>query len=159
ARGAIGRERLRVELVERGEVALHVGEEHRDVHDVLPGRTRVLEHEPDVLEHCSRLSFNVVRVDARDRLRSARPRPDPREEQEVADALGVREGTDGLRRPRALEVAAAAHPFTGIATVFGSVKKWSASVPPSRPTPLALMPPNGTRRSRCIHVFTHTTPV
>src|SRR5712691_6101311 len=42
---------------------------------------------------------------------------------------------------------------------FASVKKCNASVPPSRPTPLAFMPPNGTRRSRTSQQFTQTVPV
>ena len=36
----------------------------------------------------------------------------------------------------------------GDADVLGSVKKRNASSPPSRPTPLCFIPPNGTRRSR-----------
>ena len=35
-------------------------------------------------------------------------------------------------------------------TFFGSVKKFSAYWPPSRPTPLVFIPPNGTLRSRSI---------
>src|SRR5215510_1199907 len=42
---------------------------------------------------------------------------------------------------------------------FGSVKKRRASSPPSRPTPLCFMPPNGTRRSRTNQQFTQTVPV
>src|SRR5207249_248687 len=42
---------------------------------------------------------------------------------------------------------------------FGSVKKRSASSPPSRPTPLCFMPPNGTRRSRTSQQFIQTVPV
>src|SRR5581483_4566131 len=42
---------------------------------------------------------------------------------------------------------------------LGSVKKCRASVPPSRPTPLAFMPPKGTRRSRTSQQFTQTVPV
>src|SRR4029434_7016692 len=44
-------------------------------------------------------------------------------------------------------------------TFFGSVKKRSASSPPSRPTPLCFMPPKGTRRSRTSQQFTQTVPV
>src|SRR5438034_11546417 len=44
-------------------------------------------------------------------------------------------------------------------TFFGSVKKCNASTPPSRPTPLAFMPPKGTRRSRTNQQFTQTVPV
>ena len=43
-------------------------------------------------------------------------------------------------------------------TFFGSVKKRNASSPPSRPTPLAFMPPNGTRRSRTIQQLTQIVP-
>jgi hypothetical protein len=43
-------------------------------------------------------------------------------------------------------------------TFFASVKKWSASLPPSRPTPLCFMPPNGTRKSRTSQQFTQTVP-
>src|SRR5215831_9208000 len=43
-------------------------------------------------------------------------------------------------------------------TVFGSVKKRSASSPPSRPTPLLLTPPNGVRRSRSSQQLTQTVP-
>ena len=42
---------------------------------------------------------------------------------------------------------------------FGSVKKWSASLPPSRPTPLCFIPPKGTRRSRINQQLTQTVPV
>jgi hypothetical protein len=42
---------------------------------------------------------------------------------------------------------------------FASVKNLNASSPPSRPTPLAFMPPNGTRRSRTSQQFTQTVPV
>src|SRR5207237_749368 len=45
-----------------------------------------------------------------------------------------------------------------IQTVLGSVKKRSAASPPSRPTPLFLVPPNGVRRSRSSQQFTHTVP-
>ena len=43
-------------------------------------------------------------------------------------------------------------------TFFGSVKNRKASSPPSRPTPLCFMPPNGTRKSRIIQQFTQTVP-
>ncbi len=44
-------------------------------------------------------------------------------------------------------------------TVFGSVKKRSASSPPSRPMPLCFTPPNGVRRSRSSQQFTQTVPL
>jgi len=40
--------------------------------------------------------------------------------------------------------------YLAMQTFFGSVKKRSASSPPSRPTPICFMPPNGTRRSRIV---------
>src|SRR5438094_7154360 len=46
-----------------------------------------------------------------------------------------------------------------IQTFFGSVKKRNASSPPSRPTPLCFIPPNGTRRSRTSQQLTQTVPV
>jgi len=49
--------------------------------------------------------------------------------------------------------------YLAMQTFFGSVKKRSASSPPSRPTPLAFIPPNGTRRSRTSQQFTQTVPV
>ena len=44
-------------------------------------------------------------------------------------------------------------------TVFGSVKKRSASSPPSRPNPLCFIPPNGVRRSRNSQQFTQIVPL
>src|SRR5437773_440398 len=49
--------------------------------------------------------------------------------------------------------------YFAMQTFFGSVKKRSASSPPSRPTPLCFMPPKGTRRSRTSQQFTQTVPV
>src|SRR6266567_4003303 len=49
--------------------------------------------------------------------------------------------------------------YFAMQTFFASVKKRSASSPPSRPTPLAFMPPKGTRKSRTSQQFTHTVPV
>src|SRR6266568_1309798 len=49
--------------------------------------------------------------------------------------------------------------YFAMQTFFGSVKKRRASSPPSRPTPLCFMPPNGTRRSRTSQQFTQTVPV
>jgi len=49
--------------------------------------------------------------------------------------------------------------YFAMQTFFGSVKNRNASSPPSRPTPLAFMPPNGTRRSRTSQQFTQTVPV
>ena len=43
-------------------------------------------------------------------------------------------------------------------TFFGSVKKRSASTPPSRPTPEFLTPPNGVRRSRSSQQLIQTMP-
>ena len=48
--------------------------------------------------------------------------------------------------------------YFAMQTFFGSVKKRSASSPPSRPTPLCFMPPKGTRRSRTSQQFTQTVP-
>ena len=42
---------------------------------------------------------------------------------------------------------------------FGSVKKCSASNPPSLPTPDCLTPPKGVRKSLSNHVLTQTIPV
>src|SRR5207249_11453243 len=41
---------------------------------------------------------------------------------------------------------------------FSSVKNLSASKPPSRPTPLSFIPPNGVRKSRRSQQFSQTTP-
>src|SRR5437667_4866960 len=49
--------------------------------------------------------------------------------------------------------------YFAMQTFFGSVKNRNASSPPSRPRPLAFMPPKGTRRSRTSQQFTHTVPV
>src|SRR5687768_870581 len=48
--------------------------------------------------------------------------------------------------------------YSLIQTFFGSVKKRSASNPPSRPTPEFFTPPKGVRKSRSSHVFTQTIP-
>jgi hypothetical protein len=44
-------------------------------------------------------------------------------------------------------------------TFLGSVKKRMASQPPSRPTPLAFMPPKGVRKSRSNQQLTQTIPL
>src|SRR5439155_23216056 len=49
--------------------------------------------------------------------------------------------------------------YFAMQTFFGSVKKRSASSPPSRPTPICFMPPKGTRRSRTSQQLTQTVPV
>src|SRR6185369_7763471 len=49
------------------------------------------------------------------------------------------------------------HSFTH--TFFASVKNSSDSKPPSRPTPLSRMPPNGTRRSRRSQQLIQTVPL
>src|SRR5437868_9848829 len=49
--------------------------------------------------------------------------------------------------------------YFAMQTFFGSVKNRNASSPPSRPTPLCFIPPNGTRRSRTSQQFTQTVPV
>src|SRR2546428_1166353 len=49
------------------------------------------------------------------------------------------------------------HSFTH--TFFASVKNSSESRPPSRPTPLSFIPPNGTRRSRSSQQLIHTVPL
>jgi hypothetical protein len=43
-------------------------------------------------------------------------------------------------------------------TFFDSVKKRSASTPPSRPTPEFLTPPNGVRKSRRSQQLIQTMP-
>src|SRR5690606_37506392 len=50
------------------------------------------------------------------------------------------------------------HPSYLIQTFFASVKNRSASKPPSRPTPLSFIPPNGVLKSRFSQVFTQTIP-
>src|SRR5436190_11459377 len=49
------------------------------------------------------------------------------------------------------------HSFTHM--FFASVKNSSDSKPPSRPTPLSRMPPNGTRRSRRSQQLIQTVPL
>src|SRR5262249_7782804 len=55
------------------------------------------------------------------------------------------------------DFAVVAHSLTQ--TFFASVKNSSESKPPSRPTPLSFMPPNGTRRSRSSQQLIHTVPL
>jgi hypothetical protein len=43
-------------------------------------------------------------------------------------------------------------------TVFTSVKNSIDSLMPSRPLPLAFIPPNGMSKQRTIQQFTHTVP-
>jgi hypothetical protein len=67
-----------------------------------------------------------------------------------------------LRRARGYGAAGSTRrkvAYFAIQMFFASVKKCNASIPPSRPTPLAFMPPNGTRRSRTSQQFTQTVPV
>src|SRR4029079_18972681 len=92
-----------------------------------------------------------------DLLRATRARADPRQEEKIPDALGMRESAHRLWGARADDVLlAVAHVFTH--TFLGSVKKRSESSPPSRPTPDPLTPPKGTLRSRIIQQLTHTVP-
>src|SRR5712692_4412736 len=164
-RGAAGLRILEVlgpQPVVGGEVPAQVGQEHGHVDQLLPARAGLLEHCAHVGEHRAALRLDVVALHAAvgaqlhpgDLARSAHARPDPGEEEQVPHAARVRIGPDGLRR--ALRFGQSAHSFTH--TFLGSVKKRSASNPPSRPTPDSFMPPNGVRRSRSIQQFTHTIP-
>ncbi len=68
--------------------------------------------------------------------------------------------TKGLRAG-AMPAAGRAHcapPPSWMQIFFGSVKKRSASTPPSRPTPEFLTPPNGVRRSRRSQQLIQTMP-
>src|SRR5262249_51135526 len=81
------------------------------------------------------------------------------QKQQVAHPAGVRVEAD--RRRGAGGGGAVAHdssPGVRMQMVLGSVKKRSASSPPSRPTPDCLTPPNGTRRSRKSQQLTQTVP-
>ena len=80
---------------------------------------------------------------------AADPGAEPREEEKLSHPAEWWIGPDWFRR-------AASHSFTH--TFLVSVKNRMASSPPSRPTPLCRMPPNGTRRSRNSQVLTHTVP-
>src|SRR5512132_600919 len=62
-----------------------------------------------------------------------------------------------MRRQHSSDDLTFAHSFTH--TFFGSVKKFNDSMPPSRPTPLSFIPPNGTRRSRSSQQLIHTVPL
>ena len=54
---------FRVNAVVDGKILFHVGEKDRDVDDVLPGRSRVFEHEPHIFKHGAALRFDVVTDD------------------------------------------------------------------------------------------------
>src|SRR4030095_10902389 len=121
--------------------------------EAVPARAGVLEDEADVFEYGEDLRVEV----GRDLLRPALARTDSGQEEEISDALRVRERAHRLRRARADGILASpAHVFTH--TFLGSVKKRKESSPPSRPTPDPLTPPNGTRRSRTIQQLIHTVP-
>jgi hypothetical protein len=87
------------------EVARHVGEVHGDVHQVFPTRAAGFQHGAHVGEHRARLRLDFVLahaavgeiVVARDRVGRRVARADAGEEQQVADAAGVRIHADGLR--------------------------------------------------------------
>src|SRR5438128_1996600 len=66
-----------------------------------------------------------------------------------------------LRRAKGYGAAGAALHSTiyfAMQMFFASVKNRKASSPPSRPTPLAFMPPKGTRRSRTSQRFNPDLP-
>ena len=54
---------FRVEFVIDRKILLHVGEEDRDIDDVVPARAGVFQNEPDVFEHRAALRFDVVADD------------------------------------------------------------------------------------------------
>src|SRR5438477_5303502 len=88
------------------EILFHVGEENRNIDDVVPTRAGVFEHEANVFEHSATLRFDVVahniarsiERDARNFFTAADSRPDAREEQKIADALCVRKRAHGFWR-------------------------------------------------------------
>src|SRR5207248_8502478 len=84
------------------------------------------------------------------------PTTDSGEKQENYQPPRVRIATNRFGRALRLELIRA-HSFTQ--TSFGSVKTRSAAIPPSRPTPDSLTPPNGVRRSRSIQQLTQTIPL
>jgi len=104
-------EPLGVHAVVRGEVGLHVGQVAGDVDDPIPRGAGILEDRPDVLEAGAALDLDVIRRDfairterdSGNHFRSALPRPDTREEEEIADALGMRIRADRLRRTRRVD--------------------------------------------------------
>ena len=71
-----------------------------------------------------------------------------------------------LNAPGALRMARDVMAYPGsskvsqslIQTFLDSEKKLRECFPPSRPTPLSFIPPNGTRKSRKSQVFTQTMP-
>src|SRR5919198_724003 len=62
---------------------------------------------------------------------------------------------DELRQPAPQK----AHQLSLTQTFFASVKNRNDSNPPSRPTPLSFIPPNGTRRSRNSQQLIQTVPL
>ncbi len=121
---------------------------------------------PEVVgQRCRRGNFLeptvVTGLDAGDILSAALSRSHAGEEQQVADTFGVRVGAHRLGCAMADQVGIVGHDRqlpSLMHTFLGSVKNRSASWPPSRPRPLAFIPPKGTRRSRSIQQFTHTVP-
>ncbi len=101
--GSGGKE-LAVDAVVVRPVALHVRQEHRYIHDVLPARTGLGEDGPDVLEAGAHLRLDVpadelargVELGAGDVLAAAFAGADAREEEEVAGAAGVGVGAEGF---------------------------------------------------------------
>lgn len=105
---------------------------------------------------------------ARSRIRGHLPVPlviDVKQPTEQFFPLSHRQRTsrllDFVDRAHATTIGSAARPaiYFAMQTFFGSVKKRSASSPPSRPTPLCFIPPKGTRRSRTSQQLTQTVPV
>ena len=102
---------FRVNAVVDGKILFHVSEKDRDVDDVLPRRAGVFEHEPDILEYCAALCFDVVadnvpgeiKGDTGNLFTAAHTRPDPRQKQQSARALCVRERPYRFGRPLAFE--------------------------------------------------------
>lgn len=64
----MGREVLGIHPTGRREVALHVRQEDRHTHDLLPTRARVLQNRPHIRHHLMRLQHDVMRNDLARRI-------------------------------------------------------------------------------------------
>jgi hypothetical protein len=93
----VGKE-LRVNRIVLLEIVLHVGEEDRNIYELIPGRARVLQDGAHVVEDRATLFFDVVgndipvfvQFDPRNLLGSSFARSYPGKEEQVSDTSSVR---------------------------------------------------------------------